>query len=443
MIALEFPPANTTGNYRSAGFARSLIQQGHQVSVITLTEQSAKETFNVALEKSLLEGLDQVNYLKLDIVPLSDFQKLKRVSALRIFWNTTDNLFKRLFSKINQQRIDDFVAKVNPDIVYVSLPPFSMAYLAEYITDKFKKPLVVDMRDGWSLWGAAPFQTKWHYKKILRNETKLLSKAAAIITVTPEFTQLLQKQHQHLDKKLFHTVMNGYDQLGSQLTHHEIVDDSLIRIGYIGSFYYTPSSDLNALMPWYKRNGIRSKLAYYHRLERWIYRSPYFFLKAIQHVKKENPQIGKQIIFELIGNEPVWLVNMIKDLGLENNFKSHGFKSKQEVLNILGTWHGVLATSEKIIKGEHFSLPSKIFDAIAAQKPILSFGTPGTQTNFLKNYKQTIFFNPDDTPEAAQLLKQFCNKPFAAQTTPLLAEHSRVELSKSLEEIFNNIIYKN
>jgi hypothetical protein len=120
---------------------------------------------------------------------------------------------------------------------------------------------------------------------------------------------------------------------------------------------------------------------------------------------KRNPNLKSKLVFEYVGAAPKWLDNMIVDLGLNDNFIHHGFVSKQEVLDIQNSWDAILATSEKVNDGQHFCLPSKLFDVVNSKKMILAFLTPGSQLNFLKDYSQVVFFQPDEFDDSVEKLK--------------------------------------
>jgi hypothetical protein len=74
------------------------------------------------------------------------------------------------------------------------------------------------------------------------------------------------------------------------------------------------------------------------------------------------------------------------------------------VLRIQSSWNAILATSEKVVNGNHFCLPSKIFDAVESKKRIFAFVTDGSQKTFLKDYPQTVFFEPDESTENSEKL---------------------------------------
>jgi hypothetical protein len=179
-------------------------------------------------------------------------------------------------------------------------------------------------------------------------------------------------------------------------------------------------------------------LNYSPRKEQWIYRSPHFFLKALSLVLKDSPRLRKSVCFEYLGAAPDWFLNMIKENQLNDIFINHGFKDKKEVLAIQNSWNAILATSEKVEDGEHFCLPSKIFDAVETKKRILAFVTPGSQENFLKEYPQSVFFNPDSIEQNSKLLKQVICEGNAYNSKPLNKFYFRNEQSLKLISILND-----
>jgi glycosyltransferase involved in cell wall biosynthesis len=439
MLCMEFPPVNTTGNYRNAGFARYFSKSGIDTVVLTCDVESGQKTFNRKADKILLEGLEDVKIYRFPIKPLRYFWTKGFANSLRIWWKTTDKIDKRWYFGENMKSIDALIVKERPDVIYVSLPPFSMARTALKIAKKFKIPLVTDMRDAWSLWVTSTFQTRLHYRKIYHLEKAIFTSSSVIIGVTPELINDFKNQHREIPSDKFETIYNGYDDLDIKDLPAENIDKSIFKIGYVGSFYYDPKSETTKTIKWYKRKGLK-KFYYTPRKEEWIYRSPYFFLKSLSELLTTDKILKHKIYFEYIGNSPIWLIDMIKEFSLENNFINHGFKSKMEVLQIQSGWDAVLATSEKVINGNHFCLPSKIFDSVALGKRIFAFVTLGSQYDFLKNYSQVTFFNPDLTVENVSKLKvNINNEVNNFKIDKLLEEFNRDNQSKRLFDILTNL----
>ncbi len=75
-------------------------------------------------------------------------------------------------------------------------------------------------------------------------------------------------------------------------------------------------------------------LNYYPQNENWSYRSPKYFLLSLQNLLEKHPELKDKISFELIGNQPKWLAEMLAEYGLSENFVSHGFRTYKEVIEI-------------------------------------------------------------------------------------------------------------
>ena len=414
MLCIEFPPVNTTGNFRSAGFARHFTQHDADVCVLTADENSQTAIFNKSVDRSLMNGLEKVYIHRFPIKPLARFWQTKWGNFLRIWWNLTDGIDKRWYNKKNKPSIHQVISEFQPDCVYVSLPPFSMSSVALIISKKWDIPLITDMRDAWSLWGVGPFQTPIHYKLVKLLERKLFYHSSLILSVTDELGADFLSQHPQLATRKLRTIFNGFDAdlvKNPEVFQQHKTSIETIKIGYVGSFYYLPKAEQLHNIKWYKRKGLK-KMYYWPRKENWIYRSPYFFLKALSRLIEQQPVYQKKVVFEHVGHCPEWLSDMISDLNLKTNFYSHGFQPKTEVLRIQNTWHGILATSEEVEGGNHYCLPSKSFDMVASKKLILGFITPGSQKSFYEGLEQFIPFDPSHVDKNAKKLSSLIENVF-------------------------------
>lgn len=438
MICPEFPPVNTTGNYRSAGFAREFSKAGHEVQVITTTVDSGIQTFNKSADEQLLLGLESVKIHRFPIRPISDLFKKGIGNALRIWWNTTDNINKRWYFGQNKKKINDVTREFKPDILYISLPPFSCYSVALDLHKNHQVKLVTDMRDAWSLWATSPYPTRYHYKKVKRLEHSLFSSSTLILGVTNELVNDFKSQHKDISANKFRVVFNGYDAppLLSKTEKALNLKSSAFKIGYVGSFYYDPDSEKLMSTVWYKRPGLK-KFWFSPRKEYWVYRSPYKFLLSMALHNQANPD--SPIQFEFVGKEPQWLGQMVKRLNIEDYYVAHGFKPKAEVLRLQQSWNGILATSEKIVGSPHFCLPSKSFDYVNAGKPIFAFITDGAQKSFFKDYPQVVLFEPDEVAENAKMLESTKQDITNIQYKLVDSEYSRERQSQLLLKAIQSI----
>jgi hypothetical protein len=434
-FVLEFPPVNTTGNYRSAGFVRYLLSKDVDVLVFTCTIDSGEQTFGKKADFILMQGLEKARIFRYNIKPFKKIWRTKLGNAIRIWWNTTDKIDKRWFTGKTQEEILQTLKIEKPDFLYFSMPPFSTARMALKVHKATDIPLIVDMRDAWSLWGTSPHQTFFHYWQKKKTEQLLFAKAQDILGVTPELVLDFQEQHPTVSKEKFKVIYNGVDDFGT--TNLSVEDPDIFKIGYVGSFYYSPDAEIENAKKWYQKK-IRNMLQYFPRSEQWIYRSPYFCLKALAELVANEPEFTQKIRFEFIGLAPNWFLAMINDFNLNDIFVNHGFKSKQEVLRIQSSWNAILATSEKVVNGNHFCLPSKIFDAVESKKRIFAFVTDGSQKSFLKDYPQTVFFEPDEIKINSEKLGEIINSKLEFPAKSLDKFYSREHQSEVFFGLLNS-----
>ena len=291
MLCLEFPPVNTTGNYRSAGFAMAFSKSGHDVEVITTTVESGLETFNKGVDDTLLAGLESIKVHRYPIKSISKFFSQGIGNAIRIWWNSTDSIDKRWYYGKNKRRMQEVVKRFKPDVLYVSLPPFSIARVAIDLKSQHSLPLITDMRDAWSLWATSPYSTRYHYKKVKRLERALFNASDAILGVTQQLVDDFKTQHPSIIENKFHVVFNGYDKNNVQIKteeKHPVVPPTF-TIGYVGSFYYDPGSDASMASAWHKRSGL--KKFWFSPTERVLgIQKPSFFFEGNGIAQSEIPR---------------------------------------------------------------------------------------------------------------------------------------------------------
>jgi hypothetical protein len=397
LIALEFPPIQAAGAFRSLRFVTHLPRFGIRPIVVTLDPMQFADgkvhVFNRALAAKVPSNTPI--YL-LDVAAIEP----DRPSAQKVVAEDVRGIrcasFKELFASLN--------AAHAIDAIWTTCPPFNVADLAIAARDAFEKPLIVDMRDAWSQWGSVPFRTWLHYRRALRDEVKLMNAADAVVCVTPQLTQmqwrLTRKAHHH-----FHWIPNAYDfETPPPCELRLAPEKARLRISYVGQFYFNAlHENADGIIPWYKKKPHRW-LHYYATRQRWIYRTPYFFFRAWARLRETSPALGDRLEFHYVGHLPDWLPEMADAFGLGQLCTWHGFKPKQETQDVLEGSDALLATSIKVLDGEDYCLASKTFDYIAAGKPVLGFVCPGTQRDFLVGSNISVLFDPDDAEGSASQL---------------------------------------
>ncbi len=434
-IALEFPPQNNTGTYRTLKFVKYLPAHGVEPIVLTLTTESSENFFGA---KSDYKLLDELNGIEIHRVParIGIESKYKVINYLKIFFRLHDNIVNK-WEKEAQKKIDYLILTHEIESVIITFPPFSCARLVKHIKKKFDIKVIVDFRDAWSAWGNNFFPSYLHYRLIKRLEKDVFNKADKIITVTDELKEKFITIHGEKIRNKFEVITNGFDfELNSiKVKTNSLQDKAQLRIGYIGSFYYDPKLEIESNKPWYKRKPNRL-WQYSLNEEDWKYRSPYYFLLCLKEIILEYPELKNKLIFEHIGDTPSWLFKMIDDLCLNENFIAHGFKSQSMAKEIAAEFDFFLATAEKNLVGPHYCLPSKLFDYLEMKKPIIGFVTNGAQLGFLQNSGSALLFNPDELLVNKLMLMN--SLQFSTQlcyNVDFLQKYNRRNLARQLSEL--------
>ena len=401
----EFPPLNFAGVYRQIRFANALAQNGNNVIVLT---QSLKELNQKKIDNALLDLLNPgVKIVRLDI----SIKKPRQNSFFSFYdsWRNEcgDDFYNSINNKINSQ-IDSIITESSIDILLCSAPPFSISKLACEKSQKFNIPLILDFRDAWLGWTMVPFPSYDYYLRRKFVEREVLEQATVIISVTNELIKRYQKDHPNILKNKFKLVYNSPNRklnIGNTIEVAGLNSNSVINIGYSGSFYYTLPTTVNE-----KLKRPHRFFQYQRKLDNWLYRSPLYFFKLLSSLFESFPEYRQKVYFHYIGEVSDWLKIMVEDNKIENNVIFHGYLSYSETKEKELEFDYLLSTSEKTKENDHYCLPSKIFNYLEAGKPIFALINEGPQMDLIKNINCGVIFNPDDIGESLVIFKKYLDE---------------------------------
>jgi glycosyltransferase involved in cell wall biosynthesis len=105
------------------------------------------------------------------------------------------------------------------DVILASGPPFSAFSLAQRLAKRLHCRYVLDYRDPWSRNWSKPYR-RHHVLSAAKREASIIEGSAAVITVSPSWARLIDRQFQ-VGTKL-HVVSNGFDpnHLAPVRAHH-------------------------------------------------------------------------------------------------------------------------------------------------------------------------------------------------------------------------------
>lgn len=400
-IAYDFPPLNSGGSHRPARFCRNFPNLGIQTSVFTLSEYDE----GAAIDSSLLSTLPaEITVHRSKMRP----PRMTEKGHLGFYLRLVDSYGPRWRASLLAQ-IDSAWARSAFDVVMVTAPPFSTLGLGVQVARKYGVPLVVDMRDAWSLWCLTPYASILHYWATRYLEQHWLKDASAIIVPTKGVGRDLIAQHPALAEKVC-VIPNGFERDTAELLRPiSTAPKREYSIGYAGSFYFNPYSHHLIFEPWYRKKPYQY-FQYVPRKEDWSYRSPLFFLRALAELFRVAPSWRSRLTFKIAGRQPPAIHKMVDDLGLTECVSFVGFLEKNQLGAFYDSCDFALATAVKVVDGNDYCVAGKTYECFERSLPQLGFVCQGSQRDVLESSGLSVNFDPDRVEDNARLLIQILER---------------------------------
>lgn len=443
-IAYEFPPLGGAGIRRSLILSRHLPEFGIAPVILTTDLASYQRDKGDLVDLKLLDRVP--SDITIERIPTrAPGARLPGKLGIwtRSFLTLTDDIAARWRTEV-ERRLPELLAKYQPKAIYVTLPPFSLAELACSIGKISQLPVLLDFRDAWSQCGHSPYMTWAHYQTVLRSERRCLQQAAAVVCVTEQIKRDMLSAQPCADAAKFRVIPNGFDdELPRALKSGAASDGARpYVIGHVGSFYYSPTARQAMLNPWWRRRLTRWT-HYLPRKEDWLYRSPYFFFRALNRLFEQNAAMRKRIRVRFAGAHPDWLHQQVRQFNLGDVVEFLGYLSHKDCLAFQSACDCLLITSAKVIGGEDYCISSKSFEYIAAAKPVLAVVAPGAQRDFFANSGVAQVCDPDDSAGTASQMERLVSGQVEFQTNgAFLAGFRGREISRSLADALHGVIAK-
>ncbi len=437
-ISFEFAPLRIGGVFRPLAMAKYFSDSGIHINLITLSPESYPYVYS---QYSLDENLDifENKNLKITRIPVtkSIFSNNKIKRFLDIYFSTHGSETK-YWNPNAELKIRELIHIDKPDLILCTAPPFGTLKLAHKVAKEFKIPLVLDMRDAWSQWVMSPYGSYAHYLVRLFYERKYLKYANLVVSTSDVTNTDFQNLHKSIQKDKFITILNGFDGEFQKNPKSEIKKKEIIKIGYVGSFYFNPESRKLMLEPWYKKKGHRI-FQYSPQKQDWLYRTPYFFFQTLKELKSSDPNLFSKIQVDFLGKKESWLENYVNEFELGSSVNFLGEKSRKESLDFQNSCDFLLITSSKRFGGKDYSIAGKTFEYIQLQKPIIAFVCEGAQKDLLLSTGLAFILEPDNIFKSVNQLKQIINGDIKTKPNSEYCQglSRKAQLNKYLEILIN------
>lgn len=385
-IAYHFPPCEEIGgSIRSAKFAEFLGKFNWLPSII-------------AFEKKGSPQCDEI---------ISD---ITRVKSLLPFSKPFElNPYGWAFNVWRSCRY-----KKDCDVIYISCPPFPQAIAGVFLKKKIGSPLVLDLRDAWSL---DPYQEGSRMKKFVykylfpKIEEWAFSNTDKIIMNTASMLDSYKKTYPEYASRMTF-LPNGYDERdfdGIKDTESRLNAGEMI-FHYCGRF------------------GVGG-------------RDPKLILGAFKSLQDDIKV--KLIIY---GNQPKSVLESITSMGLESRVVLQGQITHQEMIQKMAEADALLAYQEKSDQMVQ-AISGKTYEYLRSGKPILSIAPPGDNqdiiTQYAGRYEVVTGYEVNDIASAIKSLYidwfdgRLLNYKF--ENVNYSKKYERQELTKQLSQILSEV----
>lgn len=422
-VTYSFPPSGGSGVQRVYKFVKYLPSFGVATSVLT-----AKNFLKTTADASLLTDLHPNTVIirtpSIDPMFVADFvnrgiTKSSGTQQLASRWRTSLRKALPLLLKIrNFMRLPDqyiawfpfaFIAGLqqlktltNPVIV-ASLPVYTTALVAYYLSKWTGTPLVMDFRDAWTDDPYLELPTRMHRYLHNKLERKIVGHAKHIVVYGEWLRQIYIKKYPHIPTTV---IMNGFDAEDFKFNSLPLRDDKKIRLVYSGSIFQ------------------------YH-LE--------FIEMAFAAVRQLDDRFKDRI--ELVFAGDVQLTSfdeLVNKYELSEVVNKLGYIAHKEALKLLVTADALLFT---IPRDDVSSYTGKIFEYLAARRPIISFVCEhGLGGKLLKDFGHDPWIIDYDPERAAKVISTIANlENIAIEYSPeLLSKIERKQQAYALSHILRD-----
>ena len=384
IISYYFPPMGAGGVQRTLKFVRYLPDFGWEPIVLTV-----KDVLYHARDVSLLEEVKERT-----IIRTESFDPQRLVQRWRKKTDTQPSRERRfpLLEILNRSFLSwvlvpdskilwvpcavceacRWLDSQGIDVVFTTSPPQSVHLAGLGLKRRTGLPWVADFRDNWRTKQYECTPTPIHERINDRMVARVVRAADRIITVSAPITEDLIRRSGR-SETYFSTLPNGYD-----------------------------SEDFTGIQP---RSQDRFTITYSGAHD--PVRNPDVFLRGVELALRDRPELRHKLRIQLVGSVyGIDLDGMIRRYNLNDIVQVVGYVSHRRCIEMMmDSDLLLLMVSEKT--GSDL-VTGKIFEYLAAGKPILALVPGGEAEKLILKYARGSVVPPDDAAGvAAQVLRAF------------------------------------
>ena len=379
ILTYYFPPLGLGGTQRVTKFVKYLPQFGWRPTVVTV-----QPIAYWALDESLLQDVENAEIIRTESI---DPQRLLARWGRTTIRPAVGESRSGLVAVINQ-RLLPFVLTPDSKILWrpfalravsrllksehfdallTTSPPHSVHLIGRKIAKKHHLPWLADFRDNWAGSHIVHEPTRWHYRRNLRFQRRVVRTADALTCISEATRHTLAERQ---DDKKIHLIANGFDAedfVASEETHDDI------RLCYSGT------------------------------INRFA--DPIPFLDALVLLKKNDAALYKELRVDFVGLDTIG--GFVEEVGRRELecVNVHGHKTHAESVRYLQKATALLLIARA--RPEDTFIPGKTFEYFGAQKPIFAISNSAPTNNVLAQSGCASIVTDFDPQRIYERLREF------------------------------------
>ncbi|MBE9573238.1 MAG: glycosyltransferase family 4 protein [Proteobacteria bacterium] len=299
------------------------------------------------------------------------------------------------------------------DVIFTTSPPHSQQLIGLFLKTASGIPWIADFRDPWTS-DSRFMKNKRNLQFFLEKyvEKLVLQRADVVIATTRKAAEAFcLKAPRRCQKRKFECITNGYDpaDYGSGSAKNSI--ERRLVFTYVGSTGQYISD-------------------------------PSYFLRALRQVLNADLDLEK-ILVRFVGNKDRRTEDLIRNLDLERVVKNVGNIPHKKAIEFM-LMSDILLLFEIPVDTERptMVIPSKIFEYMGAQRPVMAMVAEGDTADLVREYGLGEVINPTSIKDIAKAIwkysMQFGNGELRRPDSPP-ADFTRKEQSRRLAGIIHGL----
>lgn len=378
IITYYFPPLGGGGVQRIAKLVKYASRQGWQFTVITAQEQTAIIPQDPTLQAEIPS---KTNIIRVPFKLLSSPVPVEhRITQKSNYWKRWLSAFFYLPDSRKKwlgrawPSIENELQNETYDLVLISIPPYSLSFLAKRIKARFGMPVVLDMRDPWTLNPYKIYPTPLHRRIDWQMEKKVIASAEYGISAYKKPLEFYENKIENFNSANWTVIPNGFDEEDFADLKPKASDHQTFNLAFSGTIY----SHINHPAP---------------------------LFKAMAQLKQRFPELGAKARFLFVGKAHIDLRKATKKYGLEKQIVEKGYLPHQQSVRLLNEADALCFILDDRRRESQYTVGGKVYEYLRLKKPILALvPQSGEAAELIRETHSGVVVPPRQTGKIVRIL---------------------------------------